>query len=123
MSSALIIARDAWGTTMPEWVERLAETCVATSQSKVAGRLGYTPAVVSQVLRNKYPGNIENVRVQVEGQLMGATLVCPALGNLPLHECQQWRAKSRNFSGANHQRVMMYRACKRCPNNTPEGNK
>lgn len=120
MSGPVTAAKAAWGAEIPEWVVRLAESCAVTSQSKVAKQLGYTPAVVSQVVRNCYSGRIDNVRERVEGQLMGATVVCPALGNLPLHQCAAWRVKSRNFSGANHERVMMYRACNRCPNNKVE---
>ncbi|MEL6639738.1 MAG: hypothetical protein AAFN63_11385 [Pseudomonadota bacterium] len=123
MSGPVAAAKAAWGADMPEWVLRLAESCEASSQSKVAGQLGYTPGVVSQVVRNCYAGAIENVRQRVEGCLMGATLDCPALGNLPLHQCASWRAKSRKFSGANHERVMMFRACNRCPNNAKETGK
>ncbi|MFG5381022.1 hypothetical protein [Yoonia sp. R2-816] len=117
MNGPIASAREAWGVDAPDWVMRLAQSCEASSQSRVAAQLGYTPAVISQVVRKKYTGNFHNVRERVEGQLMGATLVCPALGNLPLHECQAWRAKARHFSGANHQRVLMFRACSRCPNN------
>lgn len=123
MSGVLETARQSWGHDIPDWVIKLAEACDASSQNKVAGRLGYTGAVISQVVRNKYAGNTDNVRDRVEGKLMGATVLCPALGNLPTNECQIWRQKARNFSGANHQRVMMFRACNRCPNNKQEGGK
>ncbi|WP_322895206.1 MULTISPECIES: hypothetical protein [unclassified Yoonia] len=121
MSGPFEIAVEAWGHDMPEWVNVLAKACAASSQSKVAKRLGYAAAVVSQILRNKYAGKVDNVRARVEGVLMGATLECPALGLLPLHECQDWRKKAKVFSNANHQRVVMYRACSNCPNNVTEG--
>ncbi|MDX8354329.1 hypothetical protein [Cognatiyoonia sp. IB215182] len=121
MGDRLRIAQDAWTVDMPEWVLQLAKACDRSSQNKVARKLGYNGAVVSQVLRNRYPGNMVNVQHRVEGILMGTTLICPALGELPIHECQLWRQKSRIFSNANHQRVMMYRACKRCPNNREDG--
>ena len=120
MSGPIDSVQRAYGEGAPDWLIVLARTCEATSQSATARNLGYTPAVISQVLNNRYGGNLDNVQTRVTGKLMGATLECPALGNLPLHECQAWRKKSRNFSGANHQRVMMYRACNRCPNNRPE---
>lgn len=123
MGDRLDIAQDAWPIEIPEWVLQLAKACDCSSQNKVAKKLGYTGAVVSQVLRNCYPGNMVNVQQRVEGILMGTTLNCPALGELPIHECQAWRQKSRHFSNANHQRVMMYRACNRCPNNAREDSK
>jgi hypothetical protein len=51
----------------------------------------------------------------VRGVLMGATVDCPALGELPTSDCLTWRQRSKAFSGHNALRVQMYRACHRCP--------
>lgn len=120
MSDPVETARDAWGPEPPDWVRALAEACAATSQSKVAKRIGLSTTVVSQTLRCKYPGKMDNVEEAVRGRLMGALVDCPALGQLPLAECRQWREKSEAFVGTNTLRVWMYRACIRCPMNRKE---
>jgi hypothetical protein len=109
------IARESWGDAPPDWVLRLAEACDATSQAKVGARIGRSGSVVSQVLRNRYPGNVRGVEEMVRGVLMQAVVECPALGRLPAHECQRWRVASDHFLGTNSLRVRMYRACNRCP--------
>lgn len=123
MSDALSTAREAWGADLPDWVERLAEACVASSQAKVAEEIGRSGAVVSQVLRRKYPGSMPAIEELVRGALMGDVVECPALGLLPTHECQGWRRRARVFAGHNALRVQMYRACVQCPRNRPEETK
>jgi hypothetical protein len=54
------------------WLERLRAECGRISQSKVSVVIGYSPAVVNQVLKGSYKA--------VEGALMGATVKCPVLG-------------------------------------------
>lgn len=117
MTGAVDTARGAWGEDLPDWVLRLAEECDASSQSKVAAKLGRSPALVSLVLRHKYPGSYAAVEEIVRGVYMRAVVVCPALGELPTHECQIWRKRAKEFSGHNALRVRMYRACTRCPRN------
>ncbi len=51
--AALLTSLDAWGDTLPDWVRALAEACEASSQNKVAQQLGYSGALVSNVLRNR----------------------------------------------------------------------
>ena len=115
-------ARAAWGVDMPEWVERLAYECGATSQNKVAKRLKRSAAMVSQVLRRKYPGDLSAVEELVKGVFMAEIIDCPAMGNIPANECQDWRRKSRQFINVNSLRVRMFRACTRCPRNPKVGN-
>lgn len=115
MSGPVDVARDAWGETMPEWVEQLALQCAASSQNKVAAKMGRSAALISQVLRNKYPGDLHRIEELFRGHFMAETLRCPELGVLPLHECHDWMAKARQFQSSNSLRVRMYRACKRCP--------
>lgn len=112
------VAREYWGTDMPDWVARLVEECAFSSQNQVAQRLGLTGPVISQVLRRKYNnGNMSNVENQVRGVLMAEVVNCPSLGRVPKHECRSWRKKARQFVGSNVLRVQMYRACNRCPLN------
>ena len=84
--SALENARAAWGDELPEWVAQLASECETTSQNRVAGRLGRSAAVVSQVIRRKYPGDMGAVEQLVRGVFLNGTLECPELGVLPSHE-------------------------------------
>jgi hypothetical protein len=101
-------------------VLRLAEECAGSSQGKVAGKLGRSPALVSHVLRGNYKGDMAAVEDVVRGKLMRATIQCPALGELSTASCRDWMALSRNYSNENSERVRMYRACRRCPRMTKE---
>ena len=112
---AVAVATEAWGDAMPLWVRRLAEACEQTSQNKVAKRLERSPALVSQVLNNKYQAELDLVEELVTGKLLAGTRDCPELGSVTLDACQNWRRKARVFNGANSQGVKMYRACHRCP--------
>lgn len=115
MSGPSEIAQVSWGGCPPEWIEQLALRCSATSQNRVASALGLSAALISQVLRNKYPGDLQRIEELFRGHFMNATLSCPELGTLPLHECHGWKAKARQFRATNNLRVRMYRACNRCP--------
>jgi len=115
MSTPLDIARAHWGAGMPDWVEALARACTETSQNKVAVRLGRSAALVSTVLRARYPGDLLAVEELVRGHLLAETVNCPSLGVLPLHECRDWRVKAKSFQNTNSLRVRMYRACRGCP--------
>lgn len=115
-------AHAAWGADMPEWVARLAFECAETSQNKVAKRLKRSAAMVSQVLRRKYPGDLSAVEQLIKGVFMAAIIDCPAMGNIPANECQDWRRKSGKFVNVNSIRVRMFRTCAKCPRNTKVGN-
>ena len=115
------IARTAWGTALPDWVQRLAEECTASSQAKVAARLGRSGATVSQVLRNKYAAKLDAIEEVVRGVLMDATVECPALGTISTAACRDWMIAARSFSNVNSERVRMYRACRGCPRRAREG--
>ncbi len=100
---------------MLEWRERLAEECKRLSQAKVARRIGYSPAVINQVLRGSYKGDLRAVQKAVEGALMGATVQCPILGELPANRCLEIQAQP--FAATSPTRVMLHHACRNgCPN-------
>jgi hypothetical protein len=100
--SPLENARAAWGDPLPDWIEALAVECGLTSQARVASALGRSGAMVSQVLRKKYLGNLSAVEERFRGVFLDSRLNCPAL---------------RDFTPTNSQRALMYRACARCPRN------
>ena len=86
------------------------------SQSKVAKMLGYSTATVSQVLGGSYQGALDNFLTRVE-EVYGTRIVnCPVLGEIILTRCVTERRTP--FSAANPLRVQLYRACRRCANNT-----
>ena len=74
-------------------------------------------ALISQVLRCKYPADLAAVEERFRGVFLQARVDCPALGTLPSNECQDWRRKSREFTSGNPLRVRMFRACAHCPRN------
>lgn len=120
MSDLLESVREAWEGQQPDWIEALARACAAASQAKVAKELGRSGALVSQVLRARYPGDLAAVEDLVRGRYMNGTVPCPAQGELPTHLCRLWRDRSRTFSGHNAEWVRMHRACTRCPRNRKE---
>lgn len=120
MADALEIARTSWGTPAPDWIEQLATACNASSQRHVAERLRVSAGLISQVLRAKYPGDMDRIESAVRGAYMAATVTCPALGRIPTNECQEWQRSARDFKAINSFRVRMYRACRGCPRSQKE---
>lgn len=121
MTGPVEIAQEAWGADMPEWIAALAAECAASSQNQVAKKLGKSGAMISQVLRRKYPSDLGPLEERFVGVFRNARIECPALGMLPMNECQDWRAKARVFAAGNPLRLRMYRACARCPRNGKGG--
>ena len=114
-------AEEAWGAPLPDWIRSLALACNRSSQSKVAAQLDRSPAVVSTVLRKKYAGSYDRIEERVRGILMNGRIDCPGMGQLPTHECQDWREKAKVFNPGNPTRTRMFRACNRCPIFKKEG--
>ena len=98
MTDLITAAEESWGAPLPDWIKSLALACERSSQSKVAAQLDRSPAVVSTVLRKVYKGSYERVEERVRGVLMDGRVECPALGQLPQHECQDWREKAKDFA-------------------------
>lgn len=121
MSDLMTATEEAWGSPLPDWIRSLALACERSSQSKVAAQLDRSPAVVSTVLRKKYAGSYERIEERVRGILMDGRIDCPGMGQLPSHECQDWREKARVFAPGNPTRTRMFRACRRCPVYQKEG--
>lgn len=113
----LTTARDHWGSELPEWVELLAGECARTSQNKVAKALDVSPTMISQVLRAKYPGDMQRLEEVFRGVFMAAMVDCPARGSIPAQVCRKWRDRARVLVTVNSERVQMFRACNKCPRN------
>jgi DNA-binding transcriptional regulator YdaS (Cro superfamily) len=97
-----------------DWLTVLREQCDAKSQAKVAKLIRYSPAVVNQVLKGTYKGDVSSVQRAVEGALMGLTVECPVIGQLARNQCLE--IQRRPFAATNHLRVQLSRACPTCPN-------
>ncbi len=115
MSANVEKMRRAWGKDAPDWVQRLARECDASTQRAVGEKLVRSGSLISQVLNNSYLGDIDGVEDAVRGAYMDATVECPALGTLPTDECQSWRKKARGGVRTNALRVRMINACNSCP--------
>lgn len=96
------------------WLETLRQQVEQTSQRTVAKAIGYSTAVVSQVLSGKYTGDWHKVEQKVRGAYLGDTVLCPVLDELAVNLCLEHQA--RPYRSTNRQAVMLYRACKGCPN-------
>lgn len=100
---------------LPKWLVVLQEKCNQASQRQVADHLGVSNAVISQVLKQKYKGDVDSVEKKVRGAWMGETVNCPVLGELDLNKCLQYQRQK--MSAVNPLRVQLYRACNgRCEN-------
>ena len=102
----------AWGK-VPEEVRALALACRADTARAIARRLGYSDAVVSHVLANRYPGDIQRVFAAIRGALMGETVICPILDEIGRDRCLI--EQKRPFAATNSIRARLYHACQTCP--------
>lgn len=107
------IATDAWSPP-PDWILALAEEATRSTQGAVAARIGYSTGVVSNVLRNKYPGVLAGVEDAVRTALMGAVVDCPVLGEIERRRCLDEQAKP--FRATNRMTIRLFHACRgACP--------
>ncbi len=101
---------------MSNWINVLRAECESTSQSKAAALIGYSTAVVNQVLKGTYNGDLISVEEVVRGALMGATVECPAIGTIPRNRCIEHQRRSNNFASTNPLRVQLHKTCPTCEN-------
>lgn len=100
----------------PDWLTVLRDACAESSQAAVARKLGVSPAMISQALKGVYRGDIDRLRMLVEGALMRQTVDCPMVGDLPKNRCLEHQARDRRFAFVNPLYSKLYRACRSgCP--------
>jgi hypothetical protein len=103
-----------WGEAMPDWVRALAEEASRSSGTEMARRLGYSPALVTQVINATYRGDTATVEAKVRGLLLNETVDCPVLGDLTRDRCLSEQKMSR--IGSSSLRARISRACRGgCP--------
>lgn len=116
MSSRMKRAAEAWGK-VPDYVIAIVKACDAegASQNTVARQLGYSGAVISQVISNRYAGDLSAVETKARMHLMNSKVLCPAVGEISEIACSQWRDEAKQLTSSSPQRVRMFHACRRCP--------
>lgn len=115
-------ARAAWDENPPAWITVLAEECDLTSQARAGRRIGYSASVVNGALKRSYKGSLSDVQRAVEGALMGATVDCPVLGEIPKNQCLEYQRQP--LAATNPVRVRLWRACRGgCPHSRINENK
>lgn len=120
ISDREIVAQDAWGADLPDWIMILVRECDASSQNKVAARVGISAAVVSQVIRKSYPGSYDNISMRIREIYMSGDIECPAIGTIASEVCLHWRDEIRRGTSSDPQRILMTRFCRKCPRNMPK---
>jgi len=106
-------ARATWGEELPDWVLVLAQEMTRTSGAVTAKRINYSPAVLSNIISGTYRGNVARVEEVVRGALMGATVVCPVLGDIGRDRCLD--EQKQPFRATSSLRARLFHACRKCP--------
>lgn len=115
MSNRLIVAQDAW-TEVPDWVAALVNECDQSSQASVAKALSLSQTVISQTIRNHYPGDMARIEAVVRDTYLNAPVDCPALGGeVESAVCLKWRRRAKELTSSSPMRVLMFNACRACP--------
>ncbi|MEX2481203.1 MAG: transcriptional regulator [Gammaproteobacteria bacterium] len=107
-------AAAAWGPA-PDWVVEFAKEADAHGLKGAAATIGCSASLVSNVVNNKYPGDLGRIEEAVRGALMGKTVWCQGVGDdIARHTCLDWQKKP--FVPTSPDRARMYRACRdNCP--------
>jgi hypothetical protein len=102
-----------WGTA-PDWVIALAEAVNAKSLRLVGERLTVSSGMLSNVLANKYRGDLGKIEARVRGAFMNETVACPVLGEIGRDRCLEEQTK--DFTGTSSMRTRLHHACRNgCP--------
>lgn len=102
-------AEAAWGTPLPDWIEKLATACDGKGLRKTAADLSVSPAIVSLAIR-RGRAKLDFIRSRVE-HLLGISIIpCPVLGLISRKECRDNQQKP--FSSINPIEVQLFRSCR-----------
>lgn len=101
---------------MSKWQQILAEQAKEHGQKAIAKTLGVSKTVISQLINHSYPGDMQRMQKLVEGAYMHRTVICPVMGEIPLHQCDKYQ---NNTVTSNPIKLRIYRACRGgCPHST-----
>ena len=116
MSKMAISAADHvathWGDQAPDWINELAHECDSSSQATVARKLGRSASLVNQLLKRKYPGDLDDIEKRFESAFQPDLRNCPIMGQISGEICLSNQGKK--YDPSNHIAVSLYRACARC---------
>ena len=101
---------------MRTWIDVLQDECERTSQREVSKKLGYSATTISLVLNGTYKGDLNAVERAVKVKLTTNSVSCPILGQITAMDCSSHQSKP--FSSSSSLRVKLFKACRKCPNNT-----
>jgi hypothetical protein len=101
---------------LPTDVKQALEGAVSRlgSQVKVAADLGISAATVNNLLRDRYPGDVDGMASRIRGQYMAETVNCPVQGVLSRRHCLDNQARPVAFT--NPVRASLQTACRTCAN-------
>lgn len=118
--SVIETAKQNWGENLPDWIEVLANEADKSSQNKIAQKIGKSSAAISQILKNAYPGTIENIEAAVRANLMNGSHDCPVFGTILIRECTNNQRRQFPSSG-NPVTIRIFKACRNCQYNKKLG--
>lgn len=101
--------------TQADLMTLLNKKVAETSQANVARILGVSDSAISQLRSGTYKGAPDALLQRVREVFGDETVNCPVLGMIPLGRCAEKRKLP--FAATNPQRVELYRACQKCPQN------
>lgn len=104
-----------WGADAPQWVLTLAAYCDKESQAAAARKIGRSAALVNQVLKNCYTGDLKATQARVESAFSTKAVDCPVMGKICGSDCLAHQKAP--YNSANHVAVRLYVACRKCPKN------
>lgn len=102
--------------TDSEWLTVLADYAKQHGQKQAGKKIGYSGGLVSSVLKGAYKGDLQRVQTAVEGALMGQSVECPVVGDIPRQACVGHQRRAHNPRATNPSRVALAEACPKCPN-------
>lgn len=94
------------------WLDLLQTKCEQLSRKQVISDLGISKTTLSQLLNNKYPGDLAAMEQKVTTKYGGLTVNCPVLGEIALSRCAT--EQNKPFNTSSPQRVKLFKACQSC---------
>ncbi len=85
-------------------------------QVRAARELGFSPSLVSQYLKGKYPGNVSKVEERIVRLYREDFVQCPVMGAIEPGECAETynRAVRIGAKAGNPTTCRLYVACRQC---------
>lgn len=92
-----------------QWLEVLRREVERQGLGPVSEMMGTSRASVSQLVNDKYPGKLDNMKRRVEGVFFNRTVQCPVAGEIPAQQCF---GNQRKKPGSNPMNLRFFKACR-----------